>query len=429
MDEGRMTSDRDVFEVLRRHTAPGTALGAKLTGRGAVEVDGKGATVHLSDGRSVLDFGSYGVALLGHRHPDVIAAVTDQLGRMPTATRTLANPVLAGFVSDLIERLQPPLERVWLGSDGADAVEVATKLARRASGRPRLLAVMRGFHGKTMGALALTWNPPFREGLSRVLGNVTHIDPADPDAVLRETAPGDVAALVLEPIQGEAGVIPLDPIVLRRWAEDAHAAGAYVISDEIQAGLRRCGPICVALELGIRPDAVLLGKALGGGVMPLSAMVANDDLYGPLAADPTWHTATFGGHPLACAAGRAALRAIDELRPRAGQIAARFERGLRELAVANEDVVVDVRGAGLLWGIEFSTAGAAGSVLVELGQRGVLVSPCLSAKRTIRLLPPMIATDEQLDRVLAVLAESVEASTEYAEDAAREAAPYASATS
>jgi putrescine aminotransferase len=403
------------FEFLRQHVSPGFALGAKVAGAGAVEADAKGAVVRLSDGRELLDFGSYAVTLLGHRHPRVVDAVTMQLQRMPTSTRMLANPMTAGLIGDLVERVGGSLEQVWLGSDGADAVEVATKLALKRSGRPRVLAARGAFHGKTLGALALTWNPAFRDGLESMLSHVTHVDPGDPDAVRREVAAGDVAALVFEPIQGEAGVRPLDLTLLRRWSADAHAGSAYVISDEIQTGMRRCGPLSVALDAGLEPDAVLLGKALGGGIMPLSALLATRDLYAPLRADPTWHSATFGGHPLACAAGRAALRVVDELQGRASELAARVEAGLRDVVDAAPATVTAVRGRGLMWGVEFVSSGVAGNMLVELGQRGVLVSPCLSAPRTIRLLPPMVATDAEVDRALEIFAKALELSEDFAD--------------
>jgi putrescine aminotransferase len=229
----------------------------------------------------------------------------------------------------------------------------------------------------------------------------------------REVEHGEIAALVVEPIRGEGGVAPVDPTILRRWAADARAGGCFVISDEIQVGLRRCGAMSLAVEAGIDPDAVLLGKPLGGGVMPLSAMVASDELYAPLMEDPTWHSQTFSGHPLSAAAGRAALRVIDELAPAGARVAARMEAGLRAVAVDHPELITAIRGRGLLWGIEFANAGAAGSVLIDMAMRGVLISPCLSAPRTIRLLPPMVATAQQVDAVLAYLADVVEEATTY----------------
>ncbi|MGC9665094.1 aspartate aminotransferase family protein [Planosporangium sp. 12N6] len=409
----------DVYGVIRRHVSPGLALGGKLVGRGAHEVAATGATVRLSDGRELVDFGSYAVTLLGHRYGPVVDAVSAQLAVLPTATRALANPTVAAFVEELVGRCGPGLDRVWLGSDGADAVEVALKLARRGTGRPRVLAVDGAFHGKTLGALAVTAAPEFRAGLTGtalagVLAPVTHIPRDDAGAVAREARAGDVAALIIEPVQGEAGARPLDAGVVRRWAADARTAGAFLISDEIQAGLRRCGPFSVAVDAGWRPDAVLFGKALGGGVLPLSAAVGTAELFAPLIADPTWHSATFGGHPLSCAAGRAALRAVDELAERADDLGTRFGRALHDLAAGHPTLVTEVRGRGLLWGVDVASPALAGSVLVELADAGLLVSPCLSSRRTIRLLPPMVTTPAELARALDALATAFAATERFA---------------
>src|SRR6478752_2429537 len=160
----------------RNHLAPGLALGQKITGQGAVEISARGAVVELSDGRQVLDFGSYAVTLLGHQHPEVVAAVQDQLQRMSTSTRSLANPVTTELAERLVAVLSPSrLRRVWFGQNGTDAVEAALKLARLAAGRPRILAVEGGYHGKSLGSLAVTWGPRYRRGLESVLAPVTHI--------------------------------------------------------------------------------------------------------------------------------------------------------------------------------------------------------------------------------------------------------------
>ena len=383
--------------------SPGIALTAKILGRGAIEATASGATVVLSDGRRLLDFGSYGVTLFGHRHPTILAALSAALEEMPTSTRILANPTTAMFATKLLQRYQEPLRRVWIGSDGSDVVEAALKLARRVTGRMRVLAVEGAFHGKTLGALALTTNPAFRTGLEPLLGSVSILPRDDCEAVLHETSRGDVAALIFEPIQGEAGVRPLDPVVLRRWVSDAHAASTFVISDEVQVGIGRSGPFSPSIAAGLNPDAVLVGKALGGGLMPLSALVMTAAFAEPLIADPTWHTTTFSGHPLACAAGTAALAVLDESAANAGLIAKMLGEGLEVLAREHPDVIHEVRGTGLIWGIEFVTSAAAGGALIELAHRGLLVSPCLSSTSTIRLLPPTVTSPEQLERALEIL--------------------------
>lgn len=407
----------EIFAAIQRHTSPGLAFGYKMMGADAYEVEATGVTVRLSDGRELLDFGAYAVTLLGHLPQPVVAATMRQLGLMAASTRALANPVTAKFVADLTARCAP-LDRVWLGSDGADAVEAAIKLARRATGRSRVLAVEDAFHGKTMGALALTAHPGFRAGLEPLLDHVTHVPRDEPDAVAEAVARGDVAALVLEPIQGEGGVRGLEPAVVEAWIGAARGAGAFVIADEIQVGLGRCGPFSLALDAGWEPDAVLFGKALGGGVLPISALVATSELFAPLVADPTWHTSTFGGHPLACAAAQATLTMLDELATRGEVIAAALERGLRELATRHDDVIVEVRGRGLLWGLELRTPGAAGAAMLELARAGVLLTPCLGAPATLRVLPPLVANDAEIERALDAIDLALAASAEYVIDAA-----------
>ncbi|KJY43422.1 ornithine aminotransferase [Streptomyces sp. NRRL B-1568] len=397
------TPSTAVFDQLRRHQSPKLALTGKFAGKGAVESTASGSRVTLSDGRSVLDFGSYAVALLGHRHPGVVAAVQRQLEVMPTSTRSLANPVSAEASAVLADYLGGTLPKVYFGLNGADAVEVSVKLARLASGRDRVLAVRGGYHGKTLGALALTHSPLFRVGLRGATVDVVHIDPDDPDAVRRECAQGPVAALVFEPVQGENGAVPLSVDVLRRWTTDAHAHGAFVIADEIQCGLRRCGERSVALAERLPVDAVLVGKPLGGGIVPLSAVVCSDLLYAPLAADPFLHSATFGGHPLSCAALPAALAAVEELADHGRMLTERLTAGLRTLHERHGQVMSGFRGRGLLWGIDFTAPQAAGEVVVGLANAGLLVSPCLSRPTTVRLLPPLTTTEAELDQALDIL--------------------------
>ncbi len=385
------------FSAVRRHLTPAAALAGKVIGQGAVEVEARGCTVTTSDGRTLIDFGSYGTALLGHRNPAVVAAVACQLHRMPASSRTLANPVTAAAAARLGTYLGGDLRRVYLGANGCDAVEAALKLARLATGRPTVIAVSGGYHGKTLGALSATATPHFRSGLEPVLGNVRHVPFGDTTALRRMLAVGDVAALLFEPIQGEGGVVSLDPDVLRIWCATAHSAGALVISDEIQCGLRRCGERSVAMADGVDVDAVLLGKGLGGGVIPVSAVVCNDALYRPLLQDPYIHTATFSGHPLGCAALMAALDEVERLAAHGNEMSHRFAVHLAEFRDRFPDHITEIRGRGLLWAIEFATAHLGGEVLVNLAQEGVLVSPCLGRPECLRLIPPLVTGPDDLN--------------------------------
>ncbi|MGW4652532.1 aspartate aminotransferase family protein [Kitasatospora sp. NPDC004289] len=393
----------EVFDQLRRHLSAKLALTGSFAGRGAVEEAAEGARVTLSDGRRVLDFGSYAVTLLGHRHPEVLAAVRRQLDTMPTATRSLANPVAARAAGLLAAHLGGALPKVHFGLNGSDAVEVAVKLARLATGRDRVLAVRGGFHGKSLGALALTHSPLYRVGLRGCAVEVAHLDPDDPQALARELATGPVAALVFEPVQGENGAVPLPPEVLRTWCAAAVEHGAMVIADEIQCGLRRCGEPSLALALGLPVDGVLLGKPLGGGVVPLSALVCSERLYARLDADPFLHSATFGGHPLSCAALPPALELTERLAGHGRTLSARLDDGLARLRARHPEAVREVRGLGLLRGVDLDTPARAGAMVLELAARGLLVSPCLGRPTTIRLLPPLVATEAELAEGLGLL--------------------------
>ncbi|MDJ1130770.1 aspartate aminotransferase family protein [Streptomyces iconiensis] len=399
----RNGTPRGVLDATRRHLSPQLALVYGMNGSGAVEMSGEGARIRLSDGRRALDFGSYAVTLLGQRHPAVVEAVRRELDAMPVSSRVLGNRATAALAEALAGWADPGrLTKVWLGLNGCDAVEAALKLARRATGRHRVIAVEGAYHGKSLGALAVTWNARYRAGLEPLLAGVTHIPP-DISSIPGAFADGEVAAVLVEPVQGEGGVRPLDPAFLRALSDTAHAHGAFVIADEIQTGLRRCGPRLVSTEAGTAPDAVLLGKALGGGVQPVSAVVATPELYAPLSADPFAHTTTFSGHPLGAAAGVAALAAVEELAPRGERLAEVFGSGLARLAEHHAGLVTQVRGRGLLWGMEFATPAVVGDVLMELGRRGLVVSPCLGRPEVLRLLPPLVATDEDAEEALAVL--------------------------
>lgn len=400
---------RHVFELMRRHFSPAAALAAKFAGRDRVERSAMGCEVILSDGRSVLDFGSYAVSLLGHRNPAVVAAVRDQLDRMPVSTRTLANPAQAAAAECLAAYVPARLDHVHFGLNGADAVEVAVKLARVATGRTTVLAAEGGFHGKSMGALALTHAPRLRDPVASLLGGVRHVRRDDRHAVRRHAADGDLAAVVFEPIQGENGVTALEPDVLRAWIDDAHSAGAFAIADEIQVGLRRAGEPSLSAAWQLPVDGLLLGKPLGGGVVPVSALVCNERLYDPLRVDPFLHSATFSANPLAMVAVPVALAEIERHADNAVRVARSIGDGLRRLHGDNPDVVTAVRGQGLIWSLEVATPALAGEVHLELVRRDLVVSPCLSRPEVIRLLPPMVAGPDEVDRAMTALAEALSA--------------------
>jgi putrescine aminotransferase len=399
-----MTTEAGVQPVLAdaaRHMVPGLVQRQRVIGGGAHEVLGDGAVVHLSNGRTVLDFGSYAVPLFGHRPAPVLDMVRAALDQMPATTRLLPSPYTIQFAERLAAAIAPGrLPRVSLGLNGSDAVETAMKLAIARTGRPALLAVDGAFHGKTLGALAVTADAERRRPVLGFLGDVRHI-PRDPEAVAAAARERPFAALIVEPVQGEGGGRAIPPDLLRRWARDAHAAGAYVIADEIQCGLRRCGPMSVAEHEQLGADAILFGKPLGGGVMPLSAMVCSDDLFQPLIDDPYFHTTTFGGHPASCAAGLAALDLLDGLDEQFAE-AGRGLAGMMD-ALRGLGPVTRSEATGLFGALEFATPAAAATAVLQAGRRGLLTAPCLSAPRVTRLLPPVVTTAAQFAQATATL--------------------------
>jgi len=395
------------IDVLRDHGPRGRALTANLSGRGAIESEALGATVRLSDGREVLDFGSYAVAMLGHRPAEVVEAVEHQLRRLPTSTHVLANEAEATFNARLVNMLNPSLTRIWTGSSGADVIEAALKLARLRTGRMSVLGLVGGYHGKSLGALAVTHNDRYRQGLEPLLAAGHHV-PFERNALLDELTTGRYAAFVFEPVQGEGGVQPLTPSILREAIDVAHAHGTMAIADEIQCGMGRAGCISLSEEWELPVDAIAFGKVLGGGVMPLSALACNDELFDPLQRDPFRHSMTFSGHPLSCAAGVAAMDLIQAAIPKIGEVHRCIAAEMPRLLAVTPDFFCGARGRGLMWGLETVSAEAAGFVLAELAPRGLITSPCLSKPDVIRLLPPVLATSEQITSAFDVITSAVE---------------------
>jgi putrescine aminotransferase len=396
-----MTATRPVsLADARRHLSPGMVLAQKLYGSGAFEESAAGTEVVLSDGRTLVDFGSYAVTLLGHRHPIVLAAVQGCLDRMPTSTRVLPNAVAIELAVALSECVtEGILPRVWLGTNGSDAVEVALKLARVKTGRPRVLAAEGAYHGKSLGALAVTDNGAFRPApLAECSAPVTFLRRDDPGALAAAVSNGDVAAVIVEPVQGEGGVVAIERSVLSAWRADAARLGIFFIADEVQCGFGRCGAPSLAVAAGLAPDAVLLGKSLGGGVMPISAALVSDSLFEPLAMEPFLHSLTFGAHPLSAAAALGALAALRAEQARFDDAAAATRDLVAGLVDDHGECVSGGRTYGLMAAVEFATPALAGEVLVALGRAGLIVSPCLGRPDALRLLPPLVATAADFGR-------------------------------
>lgn len=357
-----------------------------------VLVRGEGAYVWDADGRRYLDLlGGIAVNALGHAHPTLTAAISAQLGTLGHVSNFFATPTQVALAETLLRLIGAgPGGRVFLTNSGTEANEAAFKMARR-TGRPRVLALEGAFHGRTMGALALTHKPAYREPFEPLPGGVEFLPFGDVTA-LEAALDDDVAALVLEPVQGEAGVRPLPPGYLARARELTARHGALLVLDEVQTGVGRTGAWFAhqipQIGGGAVPDVVTLAKGLGGG-FPVGAVVALDERAAGLLG-PGQHGTTFGGNPVAAAAALATLGVIE----RDGVLAHVREVGERlGAALAGLPAVREVRAVGLLVAVEL-TAPVAARVAEEALSAGFVVNPVTPS--ALRLAPPLVVTWEQL---------------------------------
>lgn len=398
-----------VAELYVRHLNPGWATLVKFMGYGFVEKEAAGCWVTDSAGQRWLDcLGGPGVFTMGHRHPEVVEAVERQLHTMPLSSHLLLNEKMAELAAALADLCPGDLNRAFICNSGAEAVEGALKIARAYTRRPNFVAARGGFHGKTLGALSASGRDQYKEPFVPLLPGFSHVPFGDVEA-LAAAVNGQTAAVILEPIQCEAGIIIPPDDYLPAAREMCDSVGALLILDEVQTGLCRTGKTFACEWWAVVPDLMCLGKALGGGVMPIGAFVGTDAVWSVFDGNPLIHTSTFGGNPLACAAALAALRLVRQ----AGLCAAASERGaqllsgMQILAQEYPDLICDVRGKGLLVGVEFVDADVGGLVIAGLAQRRILCAYGLNDPRTLRFEPPALITPQEVDYVCAMMREAL----------------------
>ncbi|HEX8065557.1 MAG TPA: aminotransferase class III-fold pyridoxal phosphate-dependent enzyme [Thermoleophilaceae bacterium] len=378
---------------------------------GQLEVASEGNRVVDDRGESYLDCGGSGVFLLGHRPPAVVRAVAEQLERHPVATRMLLDPTQAEAAEALARVAPEGLDYVHWATSGADAVEVALKIARL-NGRRTIVAAEGGFHGKSLGALSATGNRAYREPFEPLLPDVEHVpfgDAAAIEATLARSA--GRACVILEPIQSIAGVVIPPEGYLSRVEALCREHDAMLVLDEVQTGLGRVGEWWGADREGVVPDVLLAGKVLTGGVVPSAAVVSTAEAYEPLSRDPLLHNSTFGGAPIAMAAARATIETLEEgdYVARARDLGARLLDSLRDALEPDGEVLLDVRGAGLLIGIEFSASHVAGDFTLEMLSRKVLVNATVYSRPVISITPPATLDDAEEEWLVGAAAECVAA--------------------
>jgi putrescine aminotransferase len=378
----------------------------KLCGaEGAVEYRDGGVYTYDNHGKRYLDcLGGYGIFNVGHRHPKVIAAVKAQLDQVCLHSQDLLNPWAAHLARQLATLAPGDLQYSFFCNSGTEAVEGAIKLARMASGKTEIISTKNSYHGVSMGALSATGREVFRKPFEPLLNGFKHVPFGDLKA-LEKAITKDTAAVILEPIQGEGGINVPPEGYLRKVRQLTKKKGVLLILDEVQTGMGRTGRMFACEHEGVVPDIMCLAKALGGGVMPIGCFMATPKLWKALEPNPSIQNSTFGGNPLAWSAASACIEVLMEehLPMRATVMGNYFMIKLNELREEYPQLINDVRGKGLLIGLEFASEEVRVAVQEELFHRGVLVAGTMNSNRTIRIEPPLIITESQINFMIETL--------------------------
>ena len=376
----------------------------------SVEWIGEGAIFRDVLGREYIDcLGGFGMMDLGWCHPDVVRAVKAQVGRSPMPSQELIDP-LRGVLAKLMAQITPGnLKYSWFAASGTEAIEASIKVSKLYTQKSAFIVAVKAFHGKTMGSLSMMGKADYRQPVGMMYGGpVYHVPFGDAEAVERQleicsNVGVGVAGVLFEPIQGEAGAIVPPDDFWPRVREATRHYGVLLIADEVQTGMGRTGKMWGVDHWEVVPDIIAAAKSLGGGVMPVSAVVTTEEIFQPMMyPNPFMHTTTTGGGALACSAAIAAIRVTlrDRLWEQAAQKGEYLIRKLEELAGQYPQIYEKITGKGLLIGMHFKTPEVGYKVAAELFKRGVLVAGTLTSAKTIRVEPPLIISMEQLNTVL-----------------------------
>jgi putrescine aminotransferase len=377
----------------------------------AVEWKDSGSKFTDVYGKTFIDcLGGYGIFNVGHRHPKVIEAVRNQLKHQALHGQELLDPLRA-MLAQLLAKITPgDLQYCFFTNSGTEAVEGALKLARLHTKHSGFIAAVGAFHGKSLGSLSATSKSIFREPFMPLVPGFHHVPYGDAKVLEAEIVSAkfsgdDIAAVILEPIQGEGGVIIPPDGYFQQVREICTRYGVLLIVDEIQTGLGRTGKLFGIEHYGVKPDIMCLAKPLGGGVMPIGAFIATKEVWQEMIPNPFLHSTTFGGNPLACSAAIAAINVTleEKLPEQAAEKGAYFIPKLLELMNKFENICYEGRGRGLMIGMEFTSNEAGYEVAKGLFENGVLVAGTLINSKTIRIEPPLIITKAELETVLEVL--------------------------
>ena len=365
-----------------------------------VTVDrGLGAHVWDTNNKEYIDcMGGYGVALLGYRNERVTNALKTQLDKIITVHSSLYSKTREEFLEELFKVAPKKLSQVHLNNSGAEAIEAAMKFARKFTGKTEMVAMNGSYHGKSMGALSITFNPKYRKSFKPLVEKVS-FSPFGDIEKLRETVNDQTAFVILEPIQGESGIHVAPEGFLQNVRKLCDEKNILLIYDEIQAGLGRTGKMWAHQHWETEPDILCLAKGIAGGV-PMGATLVRSDILDCISKGE--HSSTFGGNPLSCAAGTATLQALtqDKLVENSANMGKLFREGLDRLK-EKHSVIREVRGKGLMIGIELKFE--VRDILMEGIEKGLLL--LYSGRNILRLLPPLVITEEDITKSLQILDE------------------------
>ena len=402
----------EVIEKYRQYINPGLARLLQFAGFADVEEKAEGCVLTTASGKQYLDFvGGFGVFTLGHRHPAVIAAAHRQLDLMPLSSRTFFNEAAVLLAERLAQIAPGDLQFTFFSNSGPEAVEAALKFARSASGKTDFVSAIGSYHGKTLGALSVTGREKYRTPFEPLLPGVSFVPYNDLNAAANALTE-KTAALIIEPIQGEGGIIPAAPGYLSGLRQICDERGVLLIVDEIQTGLGRTGTMFACEQENVKPDLLTLAKALGGGVVPIGATMGTPAVWEKVfGANPLIHTSTFGGNSLACASGLAGLEVIanENLALAARERGEQLLSGLRRVQAEMPAALCDVRGRGLMIGVEFAVKDLAELTINFMAGHGIIAAYTLNNPKVIRFEPPLVVTPAQVDAAVAAFRDSVSA--------------------
>ncbi|MDM8541927.1 putrescine aminotransferase [Desulfococcaceae bacterium HSG7] len=408
----------DSIDNFNAHVNPGWLEYRKSVSTDAAFVEWEDSLETFRDthGNEFIDcLGGFGVYTAGHRNPEIVKAVQAQLNRYALHSQELVDP-LRGYLAKLVSMCTPgDLKYAFFCNGGAEAVEMALKLARLASGNHYYISTVDGFHGKSLGAVSATGKGTYRKPYLPIIQGVQHVEfgnaGAAEAAIKNLIAVGEtVAGMIVEPIQGEAGIVLPPDGYLKQLREICDKYGVFLIFDEIQTGMGRTGSLWACEDYGVVPDIMTFGKAFGGGVMPITGIIARPHLWTDELKENPWilGSPTFGGNPLACAAAIAAIKfTVENDIP--GQIREKGNYFMEKLAELQKkhSIVTDVRGKGFLIGLEYPTPEIGWAVSKGLFKRGIMTGGTLNNAKVNRIEPPGIISYETIDTIISKLDETL----------------------